>query len=617
MKKILLIFFGVGLYIGLLAQEVDTIVWNGDSDKRINLVFLGDGYQEVELPNYLHNVKMQTQALFSTPPFDNYASHFNVLAISRASADSGASHPSDAEDEAFQDQPVAFLNTAYECTFDYFGVHRSLSHTSSQAFYDLLNYFPEYDQPIMLSNTPYYGGSGGYIPVGSLHDNSFEVVIHELAHSFAGLADEYWAGSLYIGEYPNMSSESDSTLVRWKDWVDFEGVGVYEHCCGGDGWYRPHEICKMRYLGAPFCAVCREAIVDEIMDLTTVIESFSPSISNMVVQDKKTFKLDLLKPEPNTLKVEWILNGEVIANNVDSVLLSANYLNKGLNVLVAEIIDTTKHMRLDSHVSEHLNVVSWLIDFQGSHVISAFLEGTYEGNNTMRNDLYHNQLLPLEQPYSLSPFYYTGTEKVDSYSDFSPNTVDWVLVELRVDEGCTVVAQKAGLLMKNGAITHTDGSSLTFDNLEASIDYYIAVRHRNHLGVMSKQPIELVGNKNRALDFTNMNTFTYGEEAQSLKGNVQAMWAGNTDDLDQVIFQGSNNDVNSIFFRVLTDADNLNSQINFVELGYYVEDVNLDGQTIYQGTNNDPNFIFFNVLVHPDNTNSGINFVIDEQLPCE
>ncbi len=618
MKDILLIFSLMVLCINALPQNtdvIDTILWNGDVNKRINLVFLGDGYQADEMDDYHADVITQTQALFATPPFDSYRNYFNVFSISIPSEDSGASHPGTASDEAFQDHPVELHETTYKCTFDYFGVHRLLSHTNNNAFYHLLQHFPQYDQSIMISNTPYYGGSGGYIPVGSRHENSTEIVIHELAHSFANLADEYWADAQYVGEHPNMTSESDSTLVRWKDWVGEFGVGVYEHCCGGEGWYRPHEICKMRFLNAPFCAVCMEAIVNNILDLINPIESFSPSYTNVTFSDVETFKLDLLCPTPNTLKIDWRLNGELIAQNVDSVILGPNYLNKGLNTLVAEVLDTTYMVRSEDHPENHLDVIAWNIYFKGTHLISAFLEGAYDGNEAMRNDLLKNNLLPLQQPYNIEPFSYNGNEAVENYDAFSPNTVDWILAELRIDSGKTILEQKAGLLMKNGGITHPDGSTLVFDNLSNNTDYYIAIRHRNHLGIMTGEPIDLVSSKNDSINFIDPNTLTYGNLAQTNKLDQMMLWSGRTNESNQVIFQGANNNPNNIFFKVLTDSLNQSLQINYVDEGYECEDVNMDGQTIYQGSNNDPNNIFFNVISHPANTNNNLNFIIIEQLP--
>ena len=80
-------------------------------------------------------------------------------------------------------------------------------------------------------------------------------MLHELGHTTANLADEYFAGASYAREYANMTAESDPEKVRWKRFIGKNGVGVYEYDNGGDGWYRPHENCKMRFLESNMLSV--------------------------------------------------------------------------------------------------------------------------------------------------------------------------------------------------------------------------------------------------------------------------------------------------------------------------------------------------------------------------
>ena len=88
------------------------------------------------------------------------------------------------------------------------------------------------------------------------------MMLHELGHTTAKLSDEYFAGASYAAEMPNMTAESDPAKVRWSRFIGKNGVGVYEYDNGGNGWYRPHQNCKMRFLGKQyaFCEVCKEQI---------------------------------------------------------------------------------------------------------------------------------------------------------------------------------------------------------------------------------------------------------------------------------------------------------------------------------------------------------------------
>jgi hypothetical protein len=63
-----------------------------------------------------------------------------------------------------------------------------------------------------------------------------------------------------------------------------------------------------------------------------------------------------------------------------------------------------------------------------------------------------------------------------------------VLVELRSSPD-TIIERKAGILLANGNIVAPDLSSgVQFVNTG---NYYLTVRHRNHLSVMTADPIQI------------------------------------------------------------------------------------------------------------------------------
>jgi hypothetical protein len=225
--------------------------------------------------------------------------------------------------------------------------------------------FPYYDLVLIIVNSPYYGGNGGYYPVASAHSSSSQIALHELGHSFAGLLDEYWAGDMYAGEGTNMTEQTDPSLVRWKNWMGINGIGIYQHCCGGNSsrWYRPHQNCEMRFLGTPFCSVCVQAIIEKIHSLITPLESYEPGDNRLTVTtDSIKFKVNLVSPEPSTLKMNWILNDSFLKQNIDSVFINKNSLLSGTNLLRVTIEDTTQLLRVDNHATIHISSVSWYIN---------------------------------------------------------------------------------------------------------------------------------------------------------------------------------------------------------------------------------------------------------------
>ena len=67
----------------------------------------------------------------------------------------------------------------------------------------------------------------------------------------------------------------------------------------------------------------------------------------------------------------------------------------------------------------------------------------------------------------------------------SSDIVDWVLVELRVGTA-TSAGMRAAFLKNDGTIVDLDGTSpVEFDGISSG-NYYIVVKHRNHLAVMSQ-----------------------------------------------------------------------------------------------------------------------------------
>jgi hypothetical protein len=122
--------------------------------------------------------------------------------------------------------------------------------------------------------------------------------------------------------------------------------------------------------------------------------------------------------------------------------------------------------------------------------LSAFLQGAYQGTNTMRASLAPAGLLPLAQPYAQPGFDgtamdYDGSESVPAgFFAANPNVVDWVLVGLRTTPTGPDVARRALLLHSNATVREGEAETeLSFPVLPGT--YHVVVYHRNHLPVMS------------------------------------------------------------------------------------------------------------------------------------
>ncbi len=237
----------------------------------------------------------------------------------------------------------------------------------------------------------------------------------------------------------------------------------------------------------------------------------------------------------------------------------------------------------------------------------------------MRDDLRTANLIPLTEPYTeLSDFSHVGEgggETIEASVlsvEGSDAIVDWVFVELRDPiNPSQVLATRSALLQRDGDVVDVDGIS-PVEVVGLAGDYYVAIRHRNHLGAMTPSPLSL-SNISTSIDFTTGNT--WGEYAQVDLGGTYALWGGNANIDDVVIFQGFNNELNPIFFEVLGAPANTMQLANYTYEGYNIGDLDMNSLSIYQGLNNEINMLFFNALSHPDNTSNLANYIIEEQLP--
>ncbi len=156
--------------------------------------------------------------------------------------------------------------------------------------------------------------------------------------------------------------------------------------------------------------------------------------------------------------------------------------------------------------------------------LRVMLEGAFNVNtgqmHTSLNDL---NLIPLSQPYNIAPYNYAGSETVTS---FPADMVDWVMVEVRSGPtSASLIERQAGILLKDGFIRGTDGTSLLSFDLPVGGDYYFVVRHRNHLDVMTQQ--DFPRSLTLTFDFTAAITNAYGNLQQKMLPNgLSAMWAG-------------------------------------------------------------------------------------------
>jgi hypothetical protein len=186
-----------------------------------------------------------------------------------------------------------------------------------------------------------------------------------MGHSLIDLKDEYYPGDILAEEGINMTQETDPNLVKWSNWMNSNGIGIYAYCSTGScaTWYRPHQSCKMRYLGYAFCSVCKEGIIEKIHDLVSPIDSYIPNSNTL--EDPSfpiEFSVSIVQPIPNTLENTWTLNATEVATDVDNLSVLEASLNQGSNNLTVVVTDNTPFLRVDNHETIHAYTINWSIN---------------------------------------------------------------------------------------------------------------------------------------------------------------------------------------------------------------------------------------------------------------
>ncbi len=163
--------------------------------------------------------------------------------------------------------------------------------------------------------------------------------------------------------------------------------------------------------------------------------------------------------------------------------------------------------------------------------LKVVLEGFYDtSTQAMHKKLFTKGLIPLSHPYGDPPYNYTGIESAGS---LPPDTVDWILVELRDANNInTVIAQRAALLRTDGVVMEPSGRDyINFIDIEPT-EYYIAVYHRNHVPVVSSVVHDTSGNTittQNVYDFTTSASAAMGTSQLKAVGSHFGLYAGNYD----------------------------------------------------------------------------------------
>ncbi|MBK7761850.1 MAG: SprB repeat-containing protein [Bacteroidetes bacterium] len=247
------------------------------------------------------------------------------------------------------------------------------------------------------------------------------------------------------------------------------------------------------------------------------------------------------------------------------------------------------------------------------------LAGPYDMSTGLMHDSLRLQgIIPLTEPYSAAPYSMPAINSISGeiinpslFSVVGNNAiVDWVFVELRdIVTPSMVLANIRALIQRDGDIVnYLDGTSEVFFPGVVANNYFVSIKHRNHLGIMSLASIYLSPCSSTLLDMTTSSPVAtmQGNNSQARKaiGSIMAMWSADANHNKNVKYNGLNNDKDKIM-TAIGGPGNINTTV----YGYRMEDGNMDGKVRYNGIDNDRVLIINNVGISTPNN------VIFQQTP--
>ncbi|MCD4683033.1 MAG: hypothetical protein K8R86_07095, partial [Bacteroidales bacterium] len=369
-------------------------------------------------------------------------------------------------------------------------------------------YLPEYQVAIE--------GGGGPLPGGSMQVNDWSAK----GWNYPGNGT---IGNSYEGWADNGLTEIS---IPWSALGDPTGIAISAHISEEDTEIIPEAFPNLNptgdhpviqyfyaffepYISGPMPLSGMEPnTVYVVPNTPPEIISYNPTELDLTMETNTSqlFAVVADDDEFDDIFYNWKLDGGSVSTMIN-FLYEPDGNDEGNHIL--EIIVT------DNVPLNDPDTVTWNIEVIEAGIqlsLKVYLEGPFNGSH-METTLNAENLIPLVQPYSGSPWSYPGDEEVLSIPGI--NVVDWILVELRdaIDAasatGGTEIASKAAFVENNGTVIGINGSNLLDFPVSISNNLFVVIWHRDHLGILSDNPLTGLSGV-YSYDYTTSDSQVYG-----------------------------------------------------------------------------------------------------------
>ena len=222
----------------------------GDDKENFVIVIMGDGYTLEEQDKFLQDAAEKARGMLTWSPYKEYSDRINIYAVQAVSNESGISeYGGKSVDTYFH---VAAHGKALVFTSGGTDKAKTLREELEESYLDAGANVGTIH--VLCNSEGSFGASHNSLfsfSANSEDNQNGTVMAHEIAHSIGRLGDEY---ERYTNN-PNTSDTTNPETIKWAKMLGFRGIGVTQ--AGTETAFAPSRECMMRWLGQPFCEVCK------------------------------------------------------------------------------------------------------------------------------------------------------------------------------------------------------------------------------------------------------------------------------------------------------------------------------------------------------------------------
>lgn len=220
-----------------------------------------------------------------------------------------------------------------------------------------------YDSIVIIVNNSTYGGSGTFGGTTVAYNGSWgpSVFVHEFAHSFALLIDEYLLYNATGNTSNSVNKNCYMGVPPVTAWASFEPLD-YSQECTYTNWYRPSASSIMRDISVPHFNTPSVALINQKMD----------SVAGRYINDTQRPTVSIVEPKASTTvsgavvvsatandnygldRVEFLVDERVIATDYSapySTTWSTGMADNGEHTLTATAYDLMRNSTTSSPIA--------------------------------------------------------------------------------------------------------------------------------------------------------------------------------------------------------------------------------------------------------------------------